>query len=221
MSRAVVGAESSERFAGMLAIAASLASFALLAAHPGSQARNFAELVQEEAANQQQNLIVHGSYILVGAVQILCFSFLSSRLGMARFASRAAITFFAIGIGWLGLSLLFDGLVTPAVAVRYAGQTEAARPLFVLITTVVRFVMPISLGFQALSVCLWGLAMLSSRLPVSGAVALLLGLALVGAVGLGAAGGLPMAFMAAFAAMSLWGLIAGVVLLRRNPVASS
>jgi hypothetical protein len=217
MSKAVNGAQSSDRLAGVLAIAAALASFALLAAHPGGQARTFAELVQEEARDQQQNLIVHGGYIVLGAIQILCFSFLSSRLSAARFASRAAIIFYAIGIAWLSLSLLFDGLVIPAIAVRYIEQTETVRPLFALLTAVIRFVMPIALGFQALAVCCWGTAMLSSGLRVSGAIASLLGLALVAAVGAGAMGGMPMAFMAAFAAMGLWGLIAGAALFRASP----
>ena len=83
------------------------------------------------------------------------------------------------------MSLLFDGLVTPAVAARYAGQTETARPLFVLITSIVRFVMPISLGFQALSVFCWGAAMLACGLRFSGAITFVLGLALIAAVGVG------------------------------------
>src|SRR5689334_6037371 len=111
MSKVIAGAQTSDRLGGVLAIATALSSFALLAAHPGSQARNFAELVQEEARNQLQNLVVHGGYIFLGAVQIFCFSLLSSRLAAARLASRAAIVFFAVGIFWLSISLLFDGLV--------------------------------------------------------------------------------------------------------------
>jgi hypothetical protein len=214
MSKVDDDVERSNRAAGATAIVTALASFVLLAAHPGEQARNFAELVQEEARNQLQNLIVHGGYIVVGAIQIVCFSFLSSRLNGSRFASRAAITFYAIGIFWLCLSLLFDGLVTPAVAARYVDQTEVVRPLFVLITTVVRLVMPIALGFQALAVCCWGAAMLASGLRVGGAIASLIGIALVAAVVAGALGGMGMAFMAAFAGMGVWSLLAGVVLVR-------
>ena len=217
MGNVAAAGPSSDRVIGALTIASAIAGFALLAAHPAEQAHNFAEVVQQEARQQMQDLIVHGGYILVLSLQILCFGFFSSRLSGARIAAGAAKTFFAIGAAWICVSLLFDGLVTPAIATRYVNQPDAAHPLFVLISAVVRYVMPIGLTFQALAVACWGIAMLSSRLRISGAIASLLGAGLLAAVAIGALGGMPVAYVGAFAAMALWPLIAGVVLLRAIP----
>jgi hypothetical protein len=214
MSNGPVTSQSSDRLAGILTIVTALASYALLAGHPGDQARTFADMVHEEAANRQQNLIVHGGYIVVQAVLILCFSLLASRLAAARFAARAGIVLFAIGAAWLSVSLLFDGVVLPAVATRYVNDAEGARPLFVLATAIVRFAMPMALTFQTLAVCAWSVALLSNGFRVSGALGSLLGLALIAAVVAGAIGGMPMAFMGAFAGMGLWSLLAGAVLVR-------
>jgi len=217
MNNAAARGQSTDRLVGALAIATSIAGFALLAAHPGDQARNFAEVVQEEVRNQQQNLIVHDGYVIVLSVQILCFGFLSETLTGARLASRAGITFFAIGAAWMCVSLLFDGLIGPAVAARYAGQPETVRPLFSLIGAIVRFAMPLGLGFQATGVFCWGAAMLALRLRIAGAAASLLGAGAIAAVIASAIGGVAVALMAAFAAIVLWPMIAGLVLVRANP----
>ena len=218
MSKAIAATQASDRLAGVLAIATALGSIVLLAAHPQDRARDFAELVQGEARNQIQNLIVHGGFAVVLSIQIVCFGFLSSRLeASARFASRAAIAFFAIGVAWMSASLLMDGLVTPAIAVRYADQTETVRPLFVLVGAIVRFAMPLGLGFQTLAIWCWGAAMLGAGLRVFAAIVWLLGVVLVVAIGAGASGAMPMALMGAFLAMAIWGIIAGVVLLRGKP----
>jgi hypothetical protein len=217
MNKAAARGQSPDRLVGALAIATSIAGFALLAAHPGEQARTFAEVVQEEARNQQQNLIVHGGYVIVLSVQLLCFGVLSEALSGARLASRAGFTFFAIGAAWMCVSLLFDGLIAPAVAARYAGQPETVAPLFSLIGAVVRFAMPLGLGFQAAGVCCWGAAMLTLGQRIGGGVAMLLGAGAIAAVFAGAIGGVEAALMAAFAAIVLWPMVAGLVLVRAHP----
>lgn len=210
---------SSDRLVGALTIGTAIASLALLGAHPNEQARGFAEVVQEEARNQQQNLIVHGGYIVVLSVQLVCFGFLSSCVSHARLAPRAAMTFFAIGAAWTCAALFFDGLVTPLIAMRYVEQPYAASPLFALIRSIVRCAMPIGFGFQALAVLCWSVAMLASRLRVSSGLACVLGVAFTLAAAAVATSGMPMAFTAAFVAIGLWAAIAGFVLLRSSAAA--
>jgi hypothetical protein len=56
------------------------------------------------------------------------------------------------------LSMLLDGLVTPAIAARYVDVAERqaeARTLFVLLGTVIGFLMPIGLLFQAAGMASW------------------------------------------------------------------
>src|SRR5689334_19601341 len=108
-------AAAGDRLAGLIAIVAGLGSVALLALHPMDRASSFAEVVQNEARGLAQDAIVHGGFIVVLAVQLVCYGAFSSRLG-AGLAARAGFTFFAVGAAWLGLSMLFDGLVTPAIA---------------------------------------------------------------------------------------------------------
>ncbi len=210
-------AKAGERLAGAIAIVAGLGSIGLLALHPMDRAASFADVVRNEAAGLSQDLIVHGGFIVVLALELVVYGLFSSKLSASRLASRAGFTFFAIGAAWLSLSMLFDGLVTPAVAARYVAapdKIESARPLFVFIGAVVSRVMPLGIGFQAAAMLSWGAALLSNRMAVSGVVALALGALTAACVCFGAFAGVVMALMGAFLLLALWAVTVGVVLLR-------
>jgi hypothetical protein len=208
--------QSGDRSAGNLAIVAAVASVALALLHPAGQARSFAGFVVEEAKNQRMDMIVHGGFIFVFALQLICYGVLSRRLERGRLAARSAYVFFTLGVAWISLNLLFDGLIQPMVAVRYGApdQVETGRSLFVLIGALGRYVMPIGLTFFALSVLAWGWALIEADVRTLGRIALGLGALLTALVAVGIAAGMPMAFMAVFFGMAVWGGLAAAALRR-------
>ena len=50
---------------GAVLIATAAASLVLLVNHPGGQARDFAGVLQEEAANRMMDALVHGGFVAV------------------------------------------------------------------------------------------------------------------------------------------------------------
>lgn len=205
------------RGVGLLTIATGIAGFALLALHPGGEARDFAGMVKEEAAGQFMNAVVHGGFIAVLTVQMVCYAVLSRRLGLSRTAAVAGLVFFAAGAAFMAGSLLLDGLVTPAIAARYVtkpDKIESARVLFVLIGTSVSFLMPIGLAFQSAAIAAWGWALTASGSRAAGLFGLVLGLALIAALAASFAMGNPMLMMGAIVGTSVWAVVAGIVLMR-------
>jgi hypothetical protein len=203
------------RFIGLLAIATGLAAFALLASHPDDAAKTFSDVLHNEAAHRLADAIVHGGFIVVLALQTVCYAALSARIGWTRVAALAGFVLFAFGTAFLSASMVLDGLVTPALAARYLddpAKIEFARSLFRLVGTLIGVLMPLGLAFQSASIAAWGWALAASRLS---RVAGVMGLVLSGA----AFAGLVLApnslgLMAGIAATSLWAIVAGVVLFR-------
>jgi hypothetical protein len=208
------------RAAGAALIVCALASAALLAGHPaGGASPLLADVLRSEAAQRLPDAIVHGGFVLVLAIELVGFAALAVRLGAARTAVLAATTFFLIGAGLLAASMIVDGLITPAVAARYATaplpKQEAARALFVLIGEAIRVLMPMGLAFQGAAALAWGTALIARPAArTSGAVALAAGAAIL----LVAAASLwipsPHLLMLALLAQAAWTLTAGVVLWR-------
>src|SRR5579864_488252 len=135
----------------------SLASLILLATHPTGSARTLADVLREEAHSVGINGIVHGGFIITLAALMVCFILLSRRLGSRRVTVVIALTAFSIGSGLLIASMILDGFVTPAVAVRLADSGNAdnltmARTLFILCGTVISFLMPIGMLFQSTAI---------------------------------------------------------------------
>jgi hypothetical protein len=206
------------RAVGVILIATVLATYGLLANHPGGVTGGFAELLKSEAANQMMDAIVHGGFIVVLSIQLVCFAVFSTHLCLRRTSVIAGLVFFAIGAVMLSLSLVIDGLVTPAVAVRYASaasdKLEFARSLFVLCGALVRFLMPIGLAFQAAAILGWSTALLGEHgferaAGVLGAVVFTLTMAALAAdfTGMG-----PYVLMAALIGLALWYVAVGVIL---------
>jgi len=132
------------------------AMIALLANHPHGGAQTFAEVLRIEAREQTAAAVVHGGFIATLAVLTACLSFLCRDLGAHRVAVTSGFIAFCIGTGVMIASLLIDGLVIPAIAVRYVDVATpealaSARTIFVLCGTLIGFLMPMALAFQGLA----------------------------------------------------------------------
>lgn len=196
------------RSIGVLSIATGIAAFALLAGHPEGDAHSFAEVLENEAANRAMDALVHGGFIVVLALQTICY---------ARLKSPVGLILFAFGTAFLSASMLLDGLVTPALAARYLtkpDKIEYARSLFVLVGTLISLLMPIGLAFQSAAVAWWG-ATLWTTSRIASLAGLALGIGAFAALAATAGTMNPLVLMGAVAATSLWAVVAGIVLLRR------
>jgi hypothetical protein len=206
------------RSVGVLAIATGIAALALLANHPGGGATTFADVLKEEASNRLMDGIVHGGFIAVLALQMVCYAVFSRRLGLQRSAALAGLIFFAIGAAFLAGSMVLDGLVTPAVAAKYLAapaKIEFAKSLFVLIGTLIGFFMPLGLMFQSAAIAAWGWALVASGMSrVLGVIALIAGVGLAALLATSFAAMNPFVLMGAMAVMAAWAMAVGAMLLR-------
>jgi hypothetical protein len=137
-----------------------LASLTLLASHPSSSPSTFADLIIDEAAHQVVDGVVHGGFIITLVALVICFVLLSRLLGSAKTSVVIALVCFCAGSGTMIASMLLDGFVTPAIAVRFAGtgDLQPAKTLFILLGTLIRFLMPMGLLFQFVAVLSWSWA---------------------------------------------------------------
>ncbi len=202
------------RAIAILSIATGIAAFALLASHPEGDAHSFVEVLKDEAANRTADALVHGGFIAVLALQTICYAAFSKRIGRG---GGAGLVLFAFGAAFLSASMLLDGLVTPALAVRYLAKpdkVEFARSLFVLVGTLISLLMPAGLAFQSTAVAWWGATLWTTSRAASLA-GLVLGIGAFAALAATAGAMNPLVLMGAIAATSVWAMVAGIVLLRR------
>src|SRR5580698_3479777 len=108
-----------ERLAGAFAVCA-LATAGLLLSHPDGAAGSLADMVTAEAAHQLRDGLVHGGFIVTQCVLIVCFAIASRMLGSDRTAVVVGMVLFCVGAGLLIGSMILDGFVSPALAVRFA-----------------------------------------------------------------------------------------------------
>ncbi len=207
----MTGAQSSSgRGTGLLAIATGIAAIVLLASHPDAPAKTFADVLHNEAAGRLADAIVHGGFIVVLALQTICYAALSARLGWRRVTALAGFVLFAFGTAFLAASMLLDGLVTPALAARYVAEPaniDYAKALFRLVGTLIGLLMPIGIAFQSAAIAAWGWALVASGVSrIAGVFAALA--ATAGTMS-------PLVLMGGIAAASLWAIVTGIVLLRR------
>ena len=153
-----------------------LASLMLLANHPGGNPRSFADLIKDEAAHQVIDGVVHGGFVITLVALIVCFVFLSRLLGLAKSSVVIGLVCFCVGSSALIASMVLDGFATPAIAVRFAGadDLQPAKTLFILIGTLIRFLMPMGLLFQFVAMLSWSWAIV--KRPGLGRAVGLLGL---------------------------------------------
>jgi hypothetical protein len=205
------------RRAGLLLGLTGLSEIVLLALHPDGKARDFAGVLQDEAAHRVMDAIVHGGFIFVLVIQLVLYAVLSIRLNVARTTTIAAFVFTAAGTAFLSGSLLLDGLVIPTSAAHYVAATSASqsaiRPVFAVIGIAIGWLMPLGLGFQGLGIAFWGLR-LAPRAPLTGGTALLLGAAMLGTIAASGVLANPGLVMIALGGGILWALMAALWLLR-------
>jgi len=211
----MTGTAAPARTAGILSIATGIATVALLASHPGGDAHTFADVLKDEAANRTMDAIVHGGFVVVLALQAICYATLSARIGRGAIAG---LVFFAFGAAFLSASMVLDGLVTPALAVKYLaapGKIEFAKSLFALVGTLIGLLMPIGLAFQSAAVAGWGVALMTSGISrIAGVIGLALGAAAFVTLAATAGAMNPLVLMGVLAVTALWAVVAGIVLLR-------
>ena len=137
-----------------------LASLTLLANHPGGNPGSFADLIKDEAAHQVIDGVVHGGFVITLVALIVCFVILSRLLGLAKPSVVIGLVCFCAGCGDLIASMVLDGFATPAIAVRFAGvdDLQPAKTLFILVGTLIRFLMPMGLLFQFVAMLSWSWA---------------------------------------------------------------
>ena len=137
-----------------------LATLALLASHPAPAGHGLVDLINAEARDRVRDAMVHGGFIVILATLLVCFTFFSRRLGMERVPVVAGLVAYCIGCGALMLSMLIDGFAVPAIATRFSdapggGDLKSAETSFLLCGTLVRFLMPLGLLFQAAAMLAW------------------------------------------------------------------
>jgi hypothetical protein len=212
---------SRNRIVGLLSIATAVASVVLLAAHPGGEAKTFADVLKNEASNRFVDGIVHGGFVLVLGLQLVCYIVFSARLGWSRVTTIAGLVFFAMGAAFLSGSLVLDGLVTPAIAARYLAapaKLEFAKSLFVLVGTAIGILMPIGLMFQSGAIAAWGWALAESGLsPKVGYAGIAASVVLLAVLTMSFGPSNPLVLMGAIAVTAVWSATVGILLMRTQP----
>jgi hypothetical protein len=211
----------SARLAGAGLIACGVATVALLAGHPGAGGSpQLADVLRNEAAQTGMDAVVHGGFVLVLSLQLVGFAVLATKAGPRRTAVLAAMLFALFGSGLLAASMVVDGLITPAVAARYAAapaaKQEAARALLVLIGAAVSVLMPMGSAFLGAAALAWGVALtpMRGKARIGGALALALGVVIVAATGASLQAVGMIGLIVALLGSAAWAMAAGVLLLR-------
>ena len=149
-------------------IACALATLTLLANHPMVGARTIVDLIEAESRNQFVDGLVHGGFIVVLSMLVVCFALFARFLDSTRVGVVTGLVTFCVGCGALMASMLLDGFVIPAIATRFAGTVDAAdlntaETLFILCDTLIGFLLPMGLLFQAAAMLSWSAVIVRAR----------------------------------------------------------
>jgi hypothetical protein len=166
----------------------SVAILLLLANHPmDAAAAAVADLIRAEARNRLLDGVIHGGFVAISSILIVCFVLLSRLLGLHRVAVVIGLVAFCLGSGALMASMTVDGLVVPAIAVRFLGPGTSdalsmAKALFIFCASVIRVLMPMGLTFEALAMLSWSVV-IAGRAPrrLAGLFGIAAGVSVVGA----------------------------------------
>jgi hypothetical protein len=149
-------------------VACAAATLTLLANHPMVGARTIVGLIEAESRNQFVDGLVHGGFIIVLSVLVICFVLFARFLDSTRVGVVTGLVTFCVGCGALMASMLLDGFVIPAIATRFASTVDAgdlntAKTLFILCDTLIRFLLPMGLLFQAAAMLSWSAVIVRTR----------------------------------------------------------
>ncbi|HEY3638343.1 MAG TPA: hypothetical protein VGK90_09335, partial [Rhizomicrobium sp.] len=207
----------SARAPGWVLVASAIAMIVLLALHPEGQAKDFAGVLRNEAADRRIDAIVHGGFVLILAIQMACYAIFSLRLAKAMNAAITGLVFFCFGAAMLSGSTLIDGLVLPSIAAKYAGvpaKIDSARTLYAFGGAMISILMPLGIGFQSAGITAWGWGLLRTKRRGAGIAGLSIGLLALVTTIAAAFTMNPMALMVGIAALALWAVVAGVTVIR-------
>jgi hypothetical protein len=135
---------------------------ALLLTHPAGSAGSFADMVKAEASHQLRDALVHGGFMVTECVLMVGFTIWSRLLGANRVPVVVGMVAFCVGAGALLASMILDGFVSPALAIRFGGDLDTARVLLSFCGTVIRFLMPMGLALQCVAILSWSSVLLGS-----------------------------------------------------------
>jgi len=199
-----------------------VAEFVLLSWHPHGGARTITEVLQMEARDQLKDAVVHGGFILVSAILIVCLAGLSRILQWEKVSVTAGFVAFCVGAGTLMMSLGLDGLVVPTIAVRCLSEGTAqslasAQTLLLFCGACIKALMPTGLLFEGVAMLSYSIAMLARRwlrvgsFGVAAGIAMLIGLLLSSGLG-------PHILIAGMVILCVWFLgVAGALWLQTTP----
>jgi len=162
MNQAICNQRERRRLAAAFALCG-LATLTLLAAHPRARAGSFAELLRYEADHRLIDGLVHGGFIVTLSALMVCFVLLARVLGSWGVPVISALVAFLVGAAALMASMIVDGFATPAIAARFAADLPTAKTLFILLGTLVRFLMPMGLLFQSAAMLGWSWTIVRNR----------------------------------------------------------
>ena len=114
-----------------------------------------------EASHQLRDALVHGGFIVTQCILLIGFTIWSRRSGSSRVPVVVGMVCFCVGSGALMASMLLDGFVSPALALRFAGDPDTARVLLSFGGTVIRFLMPWGLALQLAAMLSWSLVLIT------------------------------------------------------------
>jgi hypothetical protein len=161
-----------------------LATFVLLSCHPSGSGRTITEVIQAEARDQVKDGVVHGGFMLVSAILIVCLVVLSRILRRARVCVIAGFVAFCVGAGALMMSMGLDGLVVPAIAVRClregtAQSLASAQTLLLFCGACIKILMPMGLLFEGGAMLSYSVAMVAQRWVWAGGFGIAAGIAML------------------------------------------
>ncbi len=147
---------------GILLVATGIALLAIMH-HPVASGMNAAAVVQDIAAKQGIDRLVHGGLIGVMVLFLVGLTRFSVALGLHLTGVAAALICYASGVAATVGAAVLDGFVTPAIAAHYlpAGLAGAgvAMPLLVLCGLVIQSLSTVGLVLMAAGVLAWGVVL--------------------------------------------------------------
>jgi hypothetical protein len=207
----------------------SLVTLTLLVNHPAAGGHTLVDIIKAEASNRFVDGLVHGGFIATLSVLIVCFVFLSRSAGMGKVTVVIGLVTFSIGSGVLIASMILDGFVIPALALRFMAvgvgdHLLEANALFIFCGTLIRFLMPMGLCFQSAAMMSWSLQILERRgwRLAMGVFGMAAGTLVIGAICLAPPRLGDHVLLGAIALIAIWYLtLAGGLSICRGPAASS
>jgi hypothetical protein len=174
----------SNRALAYVFVLCAVATFVLLSAHPAGGGHSFVEILQVEARDQVKDGVVHGGFILISAILIVCLAVLSRILGPERVSVTVGFVAFGIGAAALMMSMGLDGLVVPAVAARClregtAQSLASGQTLLLFCGACIKILMPTGLLFEGAAMLSYSVAMFARRWVWAGGFGVASGIAVL------------------------------------------